>query len=370
MKNKSCLLPLIFITLIMIGIFSWMLIQTGTVEQKLGSPGEYVSFFKQINYALKLRGEEDSLATSVNNIDQRVTIQVESGMPSSEIATYLYAESLITSKQAFQTYLIYKGYDRTLQTGYYSFSRQMPPLEIAQHLANGTSRQAVLNIIPGWRLEQIAAQIPSLNINVTEQEFLNLIKFPPASYTYAGGIPTGMPLEGVILPGQYLLPPDADISKLMQSLSSSYENTRISIGSNVSAATFYDAVKMASIIQREAFFEDEYALMASVFYNRLNTGMLLQMDSTIQYSLGFDQDEQSWWQMNLNSEEIYFDSPFNTYLYNNLPPTPISSPSQAAIQAALSPQQSQYYFFQAKCDGSHYHNFSQTYEEHLTFNCY
>jgi UPF0755 protein len=368
MKNKGCLFTFIFIALIVVGIFSWMLIQTGTVQQTLGSPAQGISLPKQLIYATRLHGEEDTLIFPVNSIEERVTVQIDPGMSSKQIAVTLYANNLITSKQSFQSYLIYKGYDRTLQTGYYSFSRQMPPIEIAQHLANGTSRFAVLNITPGWRLEQIAAQIPALNINVTQEEFLTFTQSPPATYTYAGGIPAGSRLEGVILPGQYLLQPDADLTELMQTFATTYEDTRTTLGSNLSATVFYDAVKIASIIQREAFHQDEYALMASVFYNRLDANMLLQMDSTVQYALGYDQDQQTWWRVNL-AEQLYFDSAYNTYVYKQLPPTPISSPSKEAIQAAISPQSSTYLFFQADCDGSMYHNFTETYDEHLENNC-
>ena len=368
MKNKGCLFTIIFVALIFVGIFSWMLIQTGTVQQTLGAPSPEISFIKQIIYATRLHGEESTLITPPNPLEERVTVQIDPGMSSRQIATTLYANALITSKQSFQSYLIYKGYDRTLQTGYYSFSRQMTPIEIAQHLANGTSRYAVLNIIPGWRLEQIATQIPALNINVTQDEFLSFVQSPPTSYTYAGGIPAGNRLEGVILPGQYLLQPDADLTQLMLSFATRYEEARTSIGSNVSAAVFYDAVKIASIIQREAFHNDEYALMASVFYNRLEANMLLQMDSTVQYALGFDDDQQTWWRIDIASQ-LYYDSAYNTYLYKQLPPTPISSPSVEAIQAVISPQDSTYLFFQADCDGTMYHNFTETYDEHLDNNC-
>lgn len=370
MKNKGCFNAFIFFTLILVGIFSWLLIQTGTVQQKLGNPAPGTPFFRQVSYALKLHGNETDLLSPSVPADQRVTVHVEPGMSSSQVATLLHSQSLIPNQTVFQTYLSYKGFDRTLQTGAYSFSRQMPPVEIAQHLADGTSRFAILNIIPGWRLEQIAAQIPKLSINVTEQEFLTFVQSPPTSYTYAGGIPEGQSLEGVLFPGQYLITPDADLNALMPILAATYEEVRTTIGSNVSAAAFYDVVKIASIIQREAYHQDEYALMASVFYNRIDAGMLLQMDSTIQYALGYDQDQQTWWRTNLIADEIYFDHPANTYVYKGLPPTPISSPSTAAIQAALSPQDSTYLFFQADCDGTHYHNFSETYEQHLENNCY
>lgn len=370
MKLKGCLLILLFFCLVLVGVFSWMILEVGRVESVFGPAGNSVSFLQRVKYSLELRDYEEFLLNPVENADQRVTFQVESGMFSSEIATRLYAERLVLSKEAFQIYLSYKGYDRILQTGYYSFNRQMSPVEIGQHIAFGTSRQAILTVLPGWRLEQIAAQVGSIHINVTEQEFLGFVKMPSADYVFSGGVPTNTSLEGVLLPGDYLLAPDADLVMLMAAFNQAYENARIELGNTVTVKTFYDAVKIASIIQREAFYDDEYALMASVFYNRLNDGMLLQMDSTIQYALGFDDEQQTWWRMGLTYDEIFFDSLYNTYVYAGLPPTPISAPSYVAIHAALNPNYSDFYYFQAKCDGSLYHNFSQTYEEHQSYNCY
>ena len=126
---------------------------------------------------------------------------------------------------------------------------------------------------------------------------------------------------------------------------------------------------MASIIQREAVVESEMPLIASVFYNRLAAGMNLQTDPTVQYAIGYNVLQGTWWTNPLSLDDMKLDSPYNTYLYPGLPPGPISNPGLPALEAAAFPEQSNYYYFQAKCDGSGLHNFAETYQQHQQNYC-
>ena len=131
----------------------------------------------------------------------------------------------------------------------------------------------------------------------------------------------------------------------------------------------YQAVTLASIVERESVHDEELSLIASVFINRLNVGMTLGSDPTVQYALGYDPLEQTWWTNPLSLEDLKFDSPYNTYINAGLPPGPIASPSLEALQAVAFPEISPYYYFQATCDGSGYHTFAVTFEEHLANVC-
>ena len=106
-------------------------------------------------------------------------------------------------------------------------------------------------------------------------------------------------------------------------------------------------------------------MIASVFYNRLNIGMKLETDPTVQYGLGYDQASMSWWKTPLTYSDLESTSGYNTYYISGLPPGPISNPGKEAIFAAFHPDQSNYLFFRAKCDGSLTHNFAETYENTL-----
>jgi UPF0755 protein len=131
--------------------------------------------------------------------------------------------------------------------------------------------------------------------------------------------------------------------------------------------SIHEAITLASIIEKETSVEIEMPLMASVYTNRLSEGMLLQADPTVQYSIGYYVETDSWWKSPLSEADLSVDSPYNTYIYGGLPPGPITNPALAALQAVAAPAQTDYLFFVADCEaeiaGSHV--FSRTFEEHL-----
>jgi UPF0755 protein len=128
-------------------------------------------------------------------------------------------------------------------------------------------------------------------------------------------------------------------------------------------------VTLASIIERESIQNEEMPMIASVFINRLNAGMTLGSDPTIQYAMGYNSAQNTWWTNPLSLDDLKFDSPYNTYINAGLPPAPISNPSLDALHAVAFPESSPYYYFQAKCDHSGYHTFAVTFEEHLANGC-
>lgn len=127
--------------------------------------------------------------------------------------------------------------------------------------------------------------------------------------------------------------------------------------------SIYEVVTLASIVEREAVVDEERPIIASVYLNRLNRGMYLQSDPTVQYAKGYSAESGRWWNPMIQEEAQSVDSPYNTFLYPGLPPGPICSPGLASIQAVLYPADTPYLFFFSKGDGTH--AFSKTYEEHL-----
>jgi UPF0755 protein len=110
-------------------------------------------------------------------------------------------------------------------------------------------------------------------------------------------------------------------------------------------------------------------MSTAVFLNRLRIGMKLDSDPTVQYSLGYNNDKNTWWKNPLSLNDLKIDSLYNTYLYSGLPPTPIDSPSLDALNAVAFPEETNYLYFQAKCDSSGFHNFALTFDEHLQNSC-
>jgi len=128
-------------------------------------------------------------------------------------------------------------------------------------------------------------------------------------------------------------------------------------------------VTLASIVQREAIVVDEQPMIASVFYNRLRKPMKLDSDPTVQYAVGYNQSQKTWWTNPLSVKDLKIDSLYNTYIKVGLPPSPIASPGLSALRAVAYPAQSPYFYFRARCDGSGLHAFSSTYDEHLNNSC-
>jgi UPF0755 protein len=113
--------------------------------------------------------------------------------------------------------------------------------------------------------------------------------------------------------------------------------------------------------------DDEHTLITSVYRNRLDIGMKLDADPTVQYALQGARGR--WWPNISPSDYTGVESPYNTYLNFELPPGPIANPSLSAIRAAIYPAESSYIYFRARCDGSNYHRFATTYDEHLANGC-
>lgn len=130
--------------------------------------------------------------------------------------------------------------------------------------------------------------------------------------------------------------------------------------------TPYQAVVLASIVQRETAHADEMPRIAAVYLNRLARQMPLEADPTVQYALGHP---GAWWPAPLSLADLQVNSPYNTYTHPGLPPAPICNPGPEALQAVASAPQTNDLFFRAACDGSGYHVFSETFGQHLENAC-
>ncbi|MEJ5202863.1 MAG: endolytic transglycosylase MltG, partial [Anaerolineales bacterium] len=275
----------------------------------------------------------------------------------------------------FEIYLLYAGLDTRLQAGDYKLSASSNMIEIAHALQDATPLEVPFVILSGWRLEEIATTLPTSGLSVSADEFLRLSGNPdllslPAGLTDWSGL---VSLEGFLLPDVYQVRRDITAEALLELILSNFDakvTPEMRLAFEKQGLTLKQAVTLASIVQREAVVVEEQPVIAAVFLNRLNAGMLLQSDPTVQYALGYNRDKETWWTNPLSAEQLQVQSPYNTYLYPGLPPGPICNPSLSALQAVANPQNdSRYYYFRASCDGSGRHSFASTYEEHLANAC-
>jgi UPF0755 protein len=138
---------------------------------------------------------------------------------------------------------------------------------------------------------------------------------------------------------------------------------------NANGLSLHQGVILSSMIAREAMSDSEYGKIASVFYNRLAAGMKFESDPTAQYAIGWDPGSGSWWKNPLTASDVAINSSYNTYVISGFPPGPICSPDASIFEAAAHPEHTDYFYFRARCDNTPYHNFSKTYEEHVSYGC-
>lgn len=296
---------------------------------------------------------------------------IQSGESVNSVAFRLEENGLIQDASAFRLYMIYAGMDQTMQAGIYTLNPAMTPLEIADSIQKPTTQEVTFVILAGWRAEEIANLLPTSGLSVTPAEFLALVK-AASGLTLPDGLEPGSNLEGFLAPGEYQLRRNISPENLVQTFLDHFSSELtpdILAGFERQGLTLREAVTLASIVQKEGVMDDEHPMIASVFYNRMQAGMNLDSDPTVQYALGYNEDQGTWWTNPLSADDLKVDSSFNTYLYAALPPHPISNPGLSALQAVAYPAQSPYYYFRARCDGTGTHAFARTYEEHIQNAC-
>lgn len=221
-------------------------------------------------------------------------------------------------------------------------------------------------------MEEIATSLITSGLGFTPEEFLSAAITPNNDHPLSTYLPQPANLEGFFFPDTYQFSRETTVDEFIRTILDNFQikiEPRILQGLNRQGLNLFEGVVLASIVEKEAVNSDEMPLIASVFHNRLATGMRLDSDPTVQYALGYNPDGNTWWKNPLTLEDLKIESPYNTYLYSGLPPGPISNPSLEAIEAVAFPSQSTYYYFRAACDGKGGHVFAETFDEHVGNAC-
>jgi UPF0755 protein len=339
--------------------------------QTFGPPGIELNTVEQITYSVRLYLNEKNLMDPADPAGEAQSFNVAMGEPVNSIAFRLQELGIIRNADAFRLYLIYAGLDKGIQAGEYQLSSSDSAVQIARMMQDATPSEVTFTILPGWRLDEIAAALPTSGLQFSADSFLKAARHPDASVLPAG-FPKLKSLEGFMFPGEYRLKRDIPLEAFLVTVLQQFDEQvtqDMRDAYKQRGLKLTEAITLSSIVQREAMVEEEQPIIASVFYNRLADGMKLESDPTVQFALGYNKQQSTWWTNPLSSNDLQIDSPYNTYLNAGLPPAPISNPGISALRAVAYPAETPYYYFRARCDGSGKHSFSQTYEEHLQNAC-
>lgn len=281
-----------------------------------------------------------------NPLDSRpVTFTILRGETARTIAEKLQKEGLIRSSVAFFLITRFGGLGDRLQAGDFKLNPSMNLQTIANTLTHGTT-DIWITIPEGWRKEEIALKLAK-DLSIPESEFTKEAK------------------EGYMFPDTYLVPKDATAGGLVRIFLDTF-NKKLSQKDLDNARkrdlTSDQLIIIASLVEREAKYESDRPVVASIILNRLKLGMKLDLDATVQYALGYQTAQKSWWKKELTQADLEIDSSYNTYNNPGLPPGPISNPGLAAIEAVVNAPQNDYLYYVSDKSGKIH--FAKTIEEH------
>lgn len=284
-------------------------------------------------------------------------IYIKKGMTLKKISEQLEQEGIIRNRHFFVLITTLLGKKAKIKAGEYELHTRMLPLEVLDSLVKGQVKRHLVTIPEGYTFSQIAQLLEDLNI-VEKKDFLQKASSSALIASLGLSHLAGSTLEGYLFPDTYHLTRGMDPEEVIQIMVRQFKKV---FGSDLAQNTSpleiseREVVILASIIEKETPLSEEKPLISAVFHNRLKKKIPLQSDPTVIYGIkNFDG--------NLTKEHLLMPTPYNTYLINGLPPTPICNPGRDSIHAALSPAPVPYLYFVSKNDGSHY--FSSDIDEH------
>lgn len=295
--------------------------------------------------AFYLYYKEGTLPVNKANQSTQVFV-IRKGESVTEIAKNLEKEELIRNRIVFYLAVKRLGIAKNIQAGDFRLSPSMNVYQIAQSLTKGTL-DVWITIIEGLRQEEIA------------HIFAKELSFPESEFVKRAD-------EGYLFPDTYLVPKQATIDMVISILTKNFNrkyNQELKDKAKEKGLTDKEVVIIASMVEKEAKLDQDRRPVASVMLKRYKNDWPLQVDATIQYALGYQMEERTWWKKNLTSQDLAIDLPYNTYQNTGLPPTPISNPGLASIQAVLEADKNTVYWYYLSDNQGKMH-FATTLEEH------
>lgn len=288
----------------------------------------------------------NSQLAPVSSDKSTVIFVVDKGEGFSQITDDLKKAKLIKNPLIFSIFGKQSGLISKIIAGTFRFSPSQSSREILSTLTASPLDNWV-TLLEGWRVEEMAAKL-NKELEVNQKEFLKFAK------------------EGYMFPDTYLFPKDYSASQIADRLKTTFDlkySDDLRTKVKAQGLTESQGVILAAIVEREARSDKVRTMVASILLKRFKIGMGLNADATIQYALGYQEDEKSWWKRNLTHEDLKIDSVYNTYIHSGLPPTPICNPSLSSLEAVANADPSTpylYYYHDSK--GNSY--YAKTLDDH------
>lgn len=294
------------------------------------------------------------LTTPVTTAKTPLQFRIPEGQSLNVVAQRLRERGLLPDAWRFILLARIKGQAASIQSGVYRIKEPMTPPQLLNLLVRGDRSLEAFTLVEGWNWRQVRAALD--RVDYLERDLAGL---PEAEIARRLGV-QGEKIEGWLFPDTYHIARGAKESDLLRAARETMER-RLQEAWQARApdlpyASPYEALIMASIVEKETGSPQDRRLVAAVFVNRLRHSMRLQTDPTVIYGLGESFDG------NLRKRDLQTDTPYNSYTRHGLPPTPIAMPGRASLEAALNPASDKVFYFVARGDGTS--EFSATLEEH------
>lgn len=302
-----------------------------------------LSLFFFVSVSFYLFYKEGSLPVNKNSKISKNFV-IKQGEPLDTIVNNLANEGLIRNKVVF--YLIVKklGIERKIQAGDFKISENMNASEVATNLTHGTTDTSI-TLIEGMRKEEMA-EIISKVLDIPEIEIIRTTK------------------EGYIFPDTYMIPKSSTFEVVYSIIKKNNKFIKsLQSVKNRSQLTEKEVLILASLVEREARQSVTREKIAGIILKRYLADWPLQIDATVQYILGYQPIEKSWWKRELTEQDLKIDSPFNTYKHPGLPPEPICNPSLSSIEAVINADENTPYWYYLT-DNQGIMHYAVTLEEH------
>lgn len=291
-------------------------------------------------------------------------VVIPAGASAREVAAVLKEEGYIPSELLFTLYARFSGRADQLKAGTFSLAHGDSIPELIGVLTEATSSERRITLLEGWGIREMGEYLVAQGALKSVDEWYAAVGTPPSvagpkrqipgSLSASATFDTAHTLEGILFPDTYRIALDATAEDIAKKMLNNFTERMQEIPSRADAT--YETIILASIIEREVRSDEDRKIVADLFQRRLEEGMALQADSTVNYVTGKKTPSLS-----INDRDI--DSPWNTYQHRGLPPTPISNPSLSAIKAVLDPTPNTYVYFLTDNEGAvHY---ARTFAEHV-----